>query len=138
MQAQSVALKAQLSHEEGSSRELCERINTLQADLSNEAKRAVTHKDEVDCLRIELADAGADAQGSLHTLAVRTQSLIVCKLVKDKALSIPMFCLTVCKAFYKLPAVTGGHCTLWHAELSLVCAILCQTMLAMLRFAVPC
>ena len=101
MQAQSVGLKAQFSHEEGSNRELCECIKQLEADLNDEAKRAVTNEDEVDCLQTELADAGAAAQNPLYILVVGTQCLIVCQHVKDKGFSTPLSCLLVCKALYE-------------------------------------
>lgn len=77
MQAKSDSLKAEFSNEQDKNQELCKRINNLKAALIDGTERALYDESQVDCLRIELAAADADAKVSQRNLAVITPSLFV-------------------------------------------------------------
>ena len=70
MHGRSAGLQAELSYEQDRNRELCELMQTLEAELVVKTRRADSTEDELRCLRVEQADADADAASSLLKLAV--------------------------------------------------------------------
>lgn len=74
LQAESANLKIQLDTEQDINRELRERVEDLEADLTDETNRALSAEDEADCLEAELADAVAKADSSLLQIKVGSQS----------------------------------------------------------------
>ena len=88
MQAESAGLKIQLNTKQDMNRELCERIDTLEADLIDETNRALSAEDEADCLEAELADAIAKADSSLLKFKVGTQFSCCLLAYGDKGLGM--------------------------------------------------
>ena len=88
MQAKSAGLQTQLDTEQDINRELRKRMDTLEADLNDETKRAVSAEDEVDCLEAELADAVAKADSSLLKFKVGSQSCCCLPACTDRVLGM--------------------------------------------------
>ena len=81
----SVGIKAELSNEQDKHRELCEIMNTLEADLIDGIEGELSCESEVDCLQIELADADDDAENSWRTLAVGMNLCLFVSMYRARA-----------------------------------------------------